>query len=184
MLRRLLPYLLVVFMALIDISVVPVFTASIYVLPIALVFTMCTGALLGRMHGLLCGLVGGLLVDILAGTPLGYMMLTYLVCGYIAGMGGYDSDETRAQDGYSRIRAFLRRSAVVFVALGIFEAVTMVYQYFYTALFQWIYVRSALLRMLIGAVAFDVIYYMAMPVLVGRVTARVLIGARREVKNL
>jgi cell shape-determining protein MreD len=184
MLRRLLPYLLVVFWVLIDISVVPVFTASIFVMPLALVFTMCTGALLGRMHGLLCGLVGGLLVDILAGTPLGYMMLTYLGCGYVAGMGGYDSDEARAQESYSYIKAFFRRTLAVFVALGLFELVTMVYQYFNTALFQWIYAGNAFVRMLIGAAAFDVMYYLTMPLLVGRATARVLIGARREVKNL
>lgn len=184
MLRRLLPYILVVFLTLIDISVVPVFSASIYVMPIALIFTMCTGALLGRMHGLLCGLVSGLLTDILAGSPLGYMMFTYLACGYLVGFAGYDSDEKRAQDGYSRIRAFFRRTAAAFAVLGLFEAVTLVYQYFNTALFQWAYVGNAAKRMLLGAAAADIIYYIAMPILVGRDNARILIGVKQEVKNL
>ena len=67
MLRKILPYVLVVLLVLIDLSVIPVFTDSVYLLPLALIFVMCTGMLLGRMHGMLCGLLGGLLVDILAG---------------------------------------------------------------------------------------------------------------------
>lgn len=184
MIRRLLPYLLMVFLVLIDISVVPVFTAGLYVMPLALVFAMCTGQLLGRLHGLLCGMVGGLLVDILAGVPLGYMMLTYLLCGFFAGMGGYDSDEVRAQEGYSRLRAFFRRAVVVFVVLGIFETVTMVYQYFNTALFMGVYVKNALIRMAAGTALTCAAYYLAMPMLVGRASARVLIGMKRVVKNL
>lgn len=184
MIRRLLPYILMVFLVLIDISVVPVFTSGLYVMPLALVFAMCTGQLLGRWHGLLIGLVGGLLVDILAGIPLGYMMLTYLLCGFFAGMGGFDSDETRAQEGYSRIRAFFRRAAVVFVVLGLFETVTMVYQYFNTALFQFMYVKNALVRMGFGVALTTAAYYLAMPFLVGRSTARVLIGMKKVVKNL
>ena len=184
MLRRLLPYLLMVFLVIIDISVVPVYTSSIFVIPLALVFAMCTGQLLGRLHGLLCGMVGGLLVDILAGVPMGYMMLSYLLCGFFAGMGGFDSDETRAQEGYSRFKAFFRRALVVFVVLGLFETVTMVYQYFNTALFMGVYVKNAIIRMAVGTAMTCAMYYLAMPMLVGRASARVLIGMKRVVKNL
>jgi len=184
MLRRLLPYMLMVLLVIIDISVIPVFTASIYVVPLALVFAMCTGQLLGRLHGLLCGMTGGLLVDILAGIPLGYMMFTYLLCGFFAGMGGYDNDEVRAQEGYSRVKAFFRRIFVVIVVLGLFEGVTMIYQYFNTALFVGVYVRNALVRMGIATVLTVAVYYLSMPFIVGRTSARVLIGRKRVVKNL
>ena len=184
MLRRFIPYLLVVLIVLIDISVVPVFTSSVYVVPISLIFTMCTGFLLGRSHGVLCGLAGGLLLDILASTPLGYMMVTYTACGYLAGLAGYDSDEARARDGYSRVKALFRRTVAAFVIMGLFEAITMIYQYFNTARFEWIYVKNALARMALCAALADALYYLAMPVMVGRATARVMVGMRREVKNL
>lgn len=185
MFRRLLPYLLIVVLVLIDVSVVPVFTASVYVLPITLLFVMCAGMLLGRMHGMLCGLLGGLMVDIFTGYPLGYMMIVYIACGYITGFMGYDSDEVRAQEDYSRGRAMLRRAIYVFAVLAIFEIVTIVYQYFNTALMQGMYFVHALVRVLIGTALTSGLYFLLAPVIVGKTVARVRIGnARREVKNL
>ena len=185
MFRRVLPYLLIVLLVLIDVSVVPVFTASVYVLPITLLFVMCAGMLLGRMHGMLCGLLGGLMVDIFTGYPLGYMMIVYIACGYITGFMGYDSDEVRAQEDYSRGRAMLRRAVYVFAVLAIFEIVTIVYQYFHTALMQGMYFVHALVRVLIGTALTSGLYFLLAPVIVGKTVARVRIGnARREVKNL
>lgn len=184
MLRKLLPYMLIVLLVLTDVSVVPVFTASVYVLPLTLLFVMCAGMLLGQLHGVLCGLLGGLLVDILTGYPLGYMMLSYVVCGLATGFVGFDSDERRAQDGYSRLRAFIRRAAAVAVVLALFELVTIVYQYFHTALMQGRYFAHALVRVLIGSAAASAMYYLLTPVLVGRADARVQTGGKREVKNL
>lgn len=185
MFRRLLPYLLIVALVLIDVSVIPVFTASVYVLPITLMFVMCAGMLLGRMHGMLGGLLGGLLVDIFTGYPLGYMMIVYIACGYITGFMGYDSDETRAQENYSRLRAMLRRAIYVAVVLAIFEIVTIVYQYFHTALMQGTYFLYALGRIAIGTVCTSGMYFLLAPVIVGNADARVRIGtSRREVKNL
>ena len=184
MLRKILPYVLVVLLVLIDLSVIPVFTDSVYLLPLTLIFVMCTGMLLGRMHGMLCGLLGGLLVDILAGYPLGYMMFTYVSCGYITGLIGCDSDEVRAQDRYSRTRAFFRRAGGVVLMLAAFEAVTMVYQYFYTAHIEGRFFRWAILRVLLGAAASSGAYYLCVPLMIGRRKARVRIGNRREVKSL
>ena len=185
MFRRILPYLLIVVLVLTDISVVPVFTASVYVLPVTLLFVMCAGMLLGRMHGMLCGLLGGLLVDILTGYPLGYMMIVYIACGYITGFMGYDSDEVRAQENYSRLRALIRRAIYVAAVLAIFEVVTIVYQYFNTALMQGRYFVYALARVLIGTAATSAMYFLLAPVIVGKADVRVSIGgARREVKKL
>lgn len=185
MFRRLMPYLLIVVLVLADTSVIPVFTSSVYVLPITLLYVMCAGMLLGRMHGMLCGLLGGLLVDILTGYPLGYMMIAYIACGYITGFMGYDSDEVRAQENYSRVRAMLRRAIYVAVVLAIFEIVTIVYQYFHTALMQGRYFLYALIRTALGTAITTGMYFLLAPVIVGRTDARVRIGNfRREVKNL
>lgn len=184
MFRRLLPYLLIVFLVLVDISVIPVFTSSAYVIPVTLVFVMCAGMLLGRMHGVLGGLLGGLLVDILTGYPLGYMMFSYIACGFITGLAGYDTDEARAQDGYSRWKALLRRAIAIAAVLALFEAVTLVYQYFHTALMQGAIIRAALLRVLVGTVVTSAFYFPMAFVLVGRADARVRIGGKREVRNL
>lgn len=184
MLRKVLPYILIVLLVLTDVSVVPVFTASVYALPLTLLFVMCAGMLLGPLHGVLCGLLGGLLVDILTGYPLGYMMLSYVACGLMSGFAGFDTDERRAQEGYSRLRAFIRRAVAVAAALALFELVTIVYQYFHTALMQSRYFVLALVRVAIGAAAVSALYYLLTPVLVGRTDARVQTGGKREVKDL
>jgi uncharacterized membrane protein len=184
MLRRLTPYLAIIVLVLIDISVVPVVTTSAYVIPATLLFVMCFGMILGRTHGMLGGLLGGLLVDILAGYPLGYMTFSYIACGYLTGLIGYDADELRAQDNYSRRRALARRFLAALMMLVLFEAVTMAYQYFNTALFEGAYVRRALARAAIGAILTNALYYPLVPALVGRKRKRVRIGPKREVKNL
>ncbi len=184
MLRRMTPYLAIVLLVLIDLSVVPVFTASVYVIPATLLFVLAIGMLLGRTHGMLGGLLGGLLVDILAGYPLGYMTFSYIACGYVAGLIGHDTDEMRAQDGYSPARAFARRLLAALMMLALFEAVTMVYQYFNTALFEGAYVRRALVRAALGAVLASALYYPLTPALVGKERKRVHIRPKREVKNL
>lgn len=184
MLRRLMPYILVILMVMADTTVVPVFLTSVYVLPLALLFVMCTGMLLGRMHGVLCGLLGGLLVDILTGYPLGYMMFSYIACGYVTGLMGCDTDEMRAQEDYSRTKALFRRAFAVALMLTAFETVTLVYQYFNTAHMEWAYAAAALRRIAIGTAATSLLYYPLSLILVSRTKTRVRLDDRREVKNL
>ena len=184
MFRRVLPYLLIVLLVLIDVSVVPVFTASIYVLPLTLVFVICVSMTLGRLHGVLGALLGGLLVDILTGYPVGYMMIAYPAVCLITGMFGFDTDEMRAQDDYSRIKAFLRRALVVFIVMALFEAVIIVYQYFHTALLQIWYFTAAIWRSIFITVLVSALYYPVSVILLGKEDARVRIGSKREVRNL
>ncbi len=184
MLRRFLHYLIIVLLVMIDISVVPILTTSVYVLPMTMLFVMCLGLILGRTHGMLGGLLGGLLVDILSGLPLGYMTFSYIAAGFLTGLIGYDSDEMRAQDTYSPGRALLRRFLAVAMTLTLFESVTMVYQYFNTALFEAAYVNHALVRVVIGAILTNALYYPMTPALVGKTRKRVRIDPKREVKNL
>ncbi|MGI6238946.1 MAG: ECF transporter S component [Christensenellales bacterium] len=184
MLRRFLPYILIVFLVLLDTSVVPLLFTSVYALPATMLFVMCLGLLLGRTHGMLGGLLGGLLIDILVGYPLGYMTLAYIACGYVAGLIGYDSDEDRAQDAYSRPWALARRFGAVLFMLTLFELVTMVYQYFHTALFSAAFLSRAFARAVIGAAIVNALYYPLTYALIGKTDARVHIGRKREVKNL
>jgi cell shape-determining protein MreD len=184
MFKRLMPYIAIALLVLIDIAVVPIFTTSVYVIPGTLVFVICLGMLLGRSHGMLCGLLGGLLVDILSGSPMGYMTVAYVASGYLPGLVGHDTDEVRAQDGYSRPRAALRRFLAAFAMLCAFEAVTLIYQYFHTALFERAYAGNALIRAAMGALLAGALHFALAPALTDAGSPRVRIGPKREVKNL
>jgi len=184
MLRRIMPYLLIVLLALIDVSVVPVFTSSVYVLPLTLIFVICVSMVLGRLHGVLGALLGGLLIDILTGYPVGYMMIAYPACCFITGLFGYDTDDMRAKDDYSRLNAFIRRAVCVFIVMALFELVIIIYQYFHTALMQGWFFVNALVRTLIATVLVSGAYYAAELLLTGKHEARVRIGSKREVRNL
>ncbi len=184
MLRRILPYLLIVLLALIDVSVVPVFTASVYVLPLTLLFVVCVSMVMGRLHGVLGALLGGMLIDILTGYPVGFMMIAYPACCFITGLFGYDTDEMRAQEDYSRKKALVRRAFCTFVVMMLLETVIIVYQYFHTALMYGWYFSNALVRSVLAALLVSAMYYAAAPVLLGKEAARVRIGSKREVRNL
>ena len=184
MLRRILPYLLIVMLALIDTSVVPVFTASVYVLPMTLIFVICVSMVLGRLHGVLGALLGGLLIDILTGYPVGYMMIAYPACCFVTGLFCYDTDEMRADEKYSRAKAFARRAVCVFIVMMLYEIVIIVYQYFNTALMRGVYVTDALVRSLLMTAFASAVYYGAAWLLLSKDDARVRIGSKREVRNL
>ena len=184
MLRRIMPYLLIVMLVLIDVSIVPVFTASVYVLPLTLLFVMCVSMVMGRLHGILGALLGGLLIDILTGYPVGFMMVAYPACCFVVGLLAYDTDEMRAQQDYSRWKAFGRRALCVFVVMMLFEVVLIVYQYFHTALMNGWYFTDAFIRSLLASASVSAMYYIAVPLLLGKKDARVRIGSKREVRNL
>lgn len=184
MLRRILPFILIFVLVMLDISVVPVFTVSRYVVPLTMLFIACTGFVLGRVFGMLIGMIGGLLTDILAAAPLGYMMAFCIAFGYFAGLLGYISDEARAQPEYSRFKAFFKRIRAAFVLMCAYELVTLGYQYYYTALFELRYLYDALLRALIFSVAASAMYYALLPILTGKRAERFVVGGKREVKKL
>ncbi|MEG1604726.1 MAG: rod shape-determining protein MreD [Clostridia bacterium] len=116
--RRFFPIILVLVTLLIDLSVVPSiavhWAVPVFLLPTVIVL----GLLLGRTRGLLYGMVGGLLVDILVGHPMGLMAILYLLIGYLAGVSG---------------RKFQRYLLTVvltpIVCLSIFEISIAIYQF-------------------------------------------------------
>ena len=85
MIRRILPFLLIVIVFLVDSTVLPMFTVSWVVPVFGLVLIHCLGLLLGRTRGLFYGMIMGLLVDITVSTPLGLMTVIYALMGYAGG---------------------------------------------------------------------------------------------------
>lgn len=91
MFRRLLPLLLLIVSVMVDISVVPMLPGLAwqrYIPLFSLMTVVVLGLLLGRTRGSLYGLIGGLLVDILVGSPLGLMAAVFIVSGYLSGFAG------------------------------------------------------------------------------------------------
>ena len=88
MIRRILPFLLIAAVFLLDTAVLPALTASWLVPVFGLVLVHSLGLLLGRARGVLYGLIAGLLVDITVSTPLGLMTVVYALMGYAGGWFG------------------------------------------------------------------------------------------------
>lgn len=88
MFRKILPFLILLLTLLLDQTILPVFVEH-WALPSFLFCSIIVlGLLLGRTRGLLYGLIGGLLTDVLVATPLGLLTLIYAGCGYLSGIAG------------------------------------------------------------------------------------------------
>ena len=86
--RRFLPLVLVLAALLIDISVLPMLAVH-WAVPGLTLSTVCVlGLLLGRTRGLLYGMVGGVLLDVLVGYPVGLKAILYILSGYLCGIAG------------------------------------------------------------------------------------------------
>lgn len=86
--RRFLPLVLVLAALLIDISVLPMLVVH-WAVPGLTLCTVCVlGLLLGRTRGLLYGMVGGVLLDVLVGYPVGLKAILYILSGYLCGVAG------------------------------------------------------------------------------------------------
>ena len=88
MIRRILPFLLIAVVFLIDSAVLPMLTGFWLVPVFGLVLIHCLGLLLGRSRGLFYGMIMGLLVDITVSTPFGLMTVIYALMGYAGGWFG------------------------------------------------------------------------------------------------
>ena len=83
MIRRILPFVLIAIVFLLDSAVLPALT-SFWLVPVfGMVLVHCLGLLLGRARGLLYGMIMGLLVDITVSTPLGLMTVIYALLGFV-----------------------------------------------------------------------------------------------------
>ena len=148
MLKRLAPIISVLFCVLLDTAVIPVIYNGIFLIPLSLIAVIAIGIQLGRMSGMLYGMISGLLLDISAGS-LGLKLFPYILIGFLIGfLLDQQEQPSRSMEKFERFRIIVVRSVWIFVLTFIYEVVMLVYQYFSTAVFEWIYVRNLLLRVL------------------------------------
>lgn len=86
--RRFLPLILLAVMVLLDLSVLPFLISSQYLPMMALIAAIEFGLLLGRTRGALYGMIGGLVIDIMTGYPMGLRTVLYIAAGYASGVAG------------------------------------------------------------------------------------------------
>ncbi len=180
MLRPLLPALFILLSVILDTSVLPIAYGGLFTVPLTLVVVFLIGMLTGRMRGLLYGTVGGLLIDITAGT-LGMMMAFFMAAGFMIGLIVYQPEEQYISA--ARRRATRRRwvwpAIWTFVLYLAGEVALLVYQYFHTARFKPEYLLYILARAVICTAAVILLRPLFSALLVSRKPpSRV-----REVKN-
>ena len=178
---RFMPAALVIMALLIDTSVVPFVLANPFIVSLTLVTVLELAIYLGRMHGMLYGTLGGLLLDILVGYPLGFNTFRFIILGFLAGTVAYEPVEERTRKAASRL--YLRRALTLFAAVLASEIVVYAYQYFNTALLNGVYFRNIGIRTALST---------ALGMLLGPIDARLILGkpkpyqrtsAKREVKS-
>lgn len=145
--RQIVPWIMVFCAAMLDTTVIPMAVNSPYVIPLTSLCVMCIALLMGRMHGMLFGLFGGLLLDVTAGT-LGVHLLPLIAIGYLLGLILYEPDPRRLRE-ISRRRLLMRRMSYSTALSLAAETVIYFYQYFNTARFEWIYAQNCLIRALL-----------------------------------
>lgn len=153
--RRYLPAILLVLTVMIDISVIPMIGSQI-LSEYGPLLTLCTvvsfGLLLGRTRGMLYGLIGGLLLDILVGYQFGLMSAVCIASGYLAGLAGRKYQ-----------RYVITPVAAPALCYLLFELVMIVYLYLAGGSLTLTVLRNALIR-----VAVDVIVTQGMYLLYNR----------------
>ena len=146
MLKKIAPPLAVLLSILLDTAVIPAFYCGRYLIALTLITVIGIGVVLGRMNGLLYGMITGLLLDVTAGT-LGMKFIPYMLIGFLIGFLLDEQPEiTRSMEKSERIQLIAVHAIWIFVLVAAHEIVMMIYQYFSTAIFEWKYVRDLLLR--------------------------------------
>lgn len=141
MLRRYLPAALLVLATMIDVSVIPM-TGSRVLTEYAPMLTLCTvvtfGLLLGRTRGMLYGLIGGLLLDILVGYQFGLMSAICIASGYLSGLA-------RKYQRY-----VIMPVVTPAVCYLVFEFAMIIYLYLAGSGLTWAVLRGGLIRVALG----------------------------------
>lgn len=179
--RRMMPAALVLVALLLDTAVIPFLTSSVYVVSVTFITVVELAMYLGRMNGMLYGMIGGLLIDIAVGYPLGFNTFLYIGLGFLAGTIAYEPVQQRMRRAPSRL--YLRRWLTMMGVCLALEAVVFGYQYFNTAMLSGVYFANIFLRTLLAV---------AVGALLGPIEARIVLGrpvryqrtsAKQEVKS-
>lgn len=182
MLRRLSPMLTILLCVILDTTIIPILLSSPYVVPLTMVAVFLIGMLLGRTHGVLYGMIGGLLIDISAGT-LGMMTFFMMAVGFLIGLILYTATERPVLSRRQWRKIQFHRAAWVFALYLVGELVLFVIQYFHTAAIAPIYFLNILIRSLICLGLTLIFRPLAIKIFIGRNNGTAGRSRTREVKS-
>ena len=162
MFRRYLPLILLILAVMIDTAVIPVLgiaNLDKYMPPLLISSVIALGLLLGRTRGILWGLVGGLVMDVLASNRFGLFSIVCLVGGYLAGIAGRRYERYMADMSRGRYRHYVLTQVIAPVGCyAIYELVMLVYLYLGGSRLQIEMLRSMLIRTAISAALVQIFY--------------------------
>ena len=145
--RRFLPVILTLVSVLLDLAVLPILIWSQYLPMMTLITVIALGLLLGRTRGSLYGMIGGLLIDILTGYPMGLRTVLYIASGYVSGFAG------------RRFQRYILTPVVAPLLCGLgYEAVTGLYAALSGAGIDGAFIRAALIRVAVQVVLVQPLY--------------------------
>ena len=182
MLRKLYPALTIIVCVILDTAVIPLFYNGPYLIPITMPFVFLIGMLTGKTNGVLYGMIGGLLIDISAGT-LGMMTFYMMAVGFMIGLILHTTNE-RPILSYRQLRKTrLNRAMWVFALYMTGEIVLFVIQYFHTAVIEPVYLLNILIRSIVCLVLTVAFRPLAHLMFVGKHRATATGKRTREVKS-
>lgn len=183
MLKRLAPPLTVIISLLLDTAVIPVFYYGRFLIPLSLIVVILIGIQLGRTQGMLWGMVAGLLLDVSAGS-LGLKLIPYILIGFLIGfLLDQQPEISRNMDRVERFHLLAIRMIWVGALVLLYEVVMMIYQYFSTAIFTWVYVGNLLLRTVAITALVQLFYPLSRRFWIGKSTVGGKKHSTREVKT-
>ncbi|MDY5220576.1 MAG: ECF transporter S component [Aristaeellaceae bacterium] len=183
MLKRLAPFATVLLSVLLDTAILPVFYNGRFLLPLSLVVVILIGVQLGRTYGMLYGMIGGLLLDITTGT-LGMKLFPYVLIGFLIGfLLDQQPEIDRSMERIERVHILMIRVIWISVLVALYEVVMLIFQYFSTAVFTWVYVGNLAIRVVLITALTQILHPAFHRLYIGR--SRQAGGGRatREVKH-
>jgi len=181
--KRLTPIFTVLLSVLLDTAVIPVLYNGVFQIPLSLIAIIAIGIQLGRMRGMLYGMIAGLLMDICTGN-MGLKLFPYILIGFLIGfLLDQQPEPSRSMEKFERFRILVVRSVWIFVLVAIYEVVMLVYQYFNTAIFEWIFVRNLALRVLMVVALCLLLHNFFKRIFIGKNKQADKSKAYREVKH-
>lgn len=166
---------------LLDTTILPIVYGGVYTVPLTVVAVFLIGMLMGRMRGLLYGTIGGLLIDITAGT-LGMMTFFFMAAGFMIGLILYNPGEQLRTGRRVAVKRRYQRAVWVFALYALGEAALFVIQYFNTADLRPVYLLNIAIRSLICTALVALLRPAAYAALVGNNRSRIP-TRDREVKS-
>lgn len=167
MFRRLTPILAVIISVLLDTAVIPMLYHGAYLVPLSLIIIMAISVQLGRIRGVLYGLIAGIMLDISCGTP-GIRIFGYIGIGFMMGfLLDRQAMEASGNENSRHTGGLPLRIFCTFVFAALYELAILFYQYFSNAVFEWIFVRNLLIRVLITTALSTVLFPLLQRIFIG-----------------